>query len=83
MKPTDKDFIDAIGSRLREMLMSCQEIDEDSAELITTSTQLGILANPGLLRQWQEGNSVIEADYFKDDEGTRQSSKRYKITRLR
>lgn len=82
MQPTVKDFIDAIGSRLREMLMSCPEIDEDSAELITTSTQLGILGNPGLLRQWQEGNSVIEADYFKD-EGKRQSSKRYKITRLR
>jgi hypothetical protein len=83
MQPTDKDFIDAIGSRLKEMLMSCPEIDEDSAELITTSTQLGILANPGLLRQWKEGNSVIEADYYEDDEGKRQSSKRYKITRLR
>lgn len=83
MKPTDKDFIEAIGSRLREMLMSCPEIDEDSAELITTSTQLGILGNPGLLRQWQEGNSVIEADYFEDDGQTRSSSKRYKITRIR
>ena len=83
MKPTDKDFIEAIGSRLREMLTSCPEIDEDSAGLITTSTQLGILANPGLLRQWKEGNSVIESDYIEDDEGTRQSSKRYKITRVR
>ena len=83
MQPTDKDWIEAIGSRLREMLMSCLEIDEDSAELITTSTQLGILGNPGLLRQWQEGNSVIEKDYFQNDDQTRSSSKRYKITRLR
>lgn len=83
MKPTDKDFIEAIGSRLKEMLTSCPEIDEDSAGLITTSTQLGILANPGLLRQWKEGNSVIESNYFEDDGQTRSSNKRYRITRLR
>ena len=83
MKPTDKDWIEAIGSRLREMLTACPQIDEDTAELISASTQLGILDNPGLLAQWQEGNSVIEADYFEDDGQTRSSSKRYKITRIR
>lgn len=83
MNPANQDFIEAIGSRLKEMLTSCPEIDEDSAGLITTSTQLGILANPGLLRQWKEGNSVIEADYFQNDGQTRSSSKRYKITRVR
>jgi len=83
MKRTDKDFIEAIGSRLREMLMSCPEINEDSAELISASTQLGILANPGLLKQWQEGNSIIESDLMGNNDQTRNSSKRYKITRLR
>jgi hypothetical protein len=83
MKRTDKDFIEAIGSRLREMLMSCPEINEDSAELISASTQLGILANPGLLKQWQEGNSIIESDLMENNDQTRNSSKRYKITRLR
>lgn len=83
MKPTEQEFIEAVGSRLRDMLNSCPEIDEDSADLITTSTQLGILGNPGLLRQWQEGNSVIELDYFDNEDQQRQSSKRYKITRTR
>ena len=66
MKPTDKDWVVAIGSRLTEMLTTCPEIDQDSAELISASTQLGILANPGLLKQWQEGNAIIESDYFDD-----------------
>ena len=83
MSPVDKDFIIAIGTRLREMLTSCAEIDEDSADLIATSTQLGILNNTGLLRQWKEGNSVIESDYIDDDEGKRISSKRYRIIRFR
>jgi len=83
MKPTDKDWVDAIGSRLTEMLTTCPDIDQDSAELISASTQIGILANPGLLRQWQDGNSIIESDYFEGNDQTRNSSKRYKITRLR
>ena len=83
MKPTDKDWVDAIGAKLTEMLSSCQEISEDSAELIAASTQLGILNNPGLMRQWQEGNSIIQSDYFQNNDRTRNSSKRYKITRLR
>jgi hypothetical protein len=83
MEPTSKDWVDAIGSRLTEMLATCPEINQDSAELISASTQLGILANPGLLKQWQDGNSIIESDYFKDNDQTRNSSKRYKITRLR
>jgi hypothetical protein len=83
MKPTDKDWVDAIGARLTEMLSSCQEINQDSVELISVSTQLGILANPGLLRQWKEGNSIIESDYFENENKQRQSSKRYKITRTR
>jgi hypothetical protein len=65
------------------MLSSCQEINQDSAELISASTQLGILANPGLLKQWQEGNSIIESDFMENNDQTRNSSKRYKIKRLR
>lgn len=83
MEPTDRDWIGVIGLRLVEMLENCPEIDPDTAELIAASTQLGILNNPGLMRQWQEGNSIVESDYFKDNDQTRNSSKRYKITRLR
>jgi hypothetical protein len=83
MEPTDRDWIGVIGLRLVETLENCQEIDADTAELIAASTQLGVLNNPGLLRQWQEGNSIIESDFMENNNQTRNSSKRYKITRLR
>ena len=83
MEPTDRDWIGVIGLRLVEMLESCQEIDSDTAELIAASTQLGILNNPGLMRQWKDGNAIVESDYFENFDQTRNSSKRYKITRLR
>ena len=40
MEATDKEWLDAIGSRMLEMLGSCPEIDRDSAELIVASVQL-------------------------------------------
>jgi hypothetical protein len=83
MEPTDRDWIGVIGLRLVETLENCPEIDPDTAELIAASTQLGIINNPGLLRQWREGNSIIESDYFENDNQARNSSRRYKITRLR
>jgi hypothetical protein len=83
MEATEKEWIDAIGLRLLEMLESCPEIDRDSAELIVASVQLGILGSDGLFRQWKSGNSIIESSYFEDSHRDATSSRKYKVTRIR
>ena len=83
MEATDKEWLDAIGSRMLEMLGSCPEIDRDSAELIVASVQLGILGSDGLFKQWKSGNSIIESDYFGDSRWVVTSSRKYKVTRIR
>ncbi len=66
MKPTNKDWIDAIGLRLQDMLSNHSEIDQDTLELIVASLQFGLLSEPRLLKQWQSCNSIIEHDYFEN-----------------
>ena len=83
MEATSKEWLDAIESRLLEMLGSCPEIDRDSAELIVASVQLGILGSDGLFKQWKSGNSIIESDYFGNSRWDVTSSRKYKVTRIR
>lgn len=68
MKPTNKDWIDIIGMRVTDMLQSHPEIDQDTLELLVATLQIGLLMEPRLLKQWAEGNSIVEHDYFKNFE---------------
>lgn len=69
MKPTIKDWIDAIGLRVTDMFQSHPEIDQDTLELLVATLQIGLLLEPRLLKQWQ-GNSLIEHDYFENFDET-------------
>lgn len=66
MKPTNKDWIDAIGLRVQDMLSNHSEIDQDTLELIVASLQFGLLSEPRLLKQWQSGNSIIEQNFMEN-----------------
>ena len=68
MQTSDKQWIDAIGSRLDDAL-GCTDLDIDTRELIVASCQFGLLMEPRLLLQ-MKSSSLIESDYFQnfDDE---------------
>ena len=70
---TDKQWIDALGSRLRDALI-CSDLDVDTTELIIASFQIGLLSTPKLLDQFKQGNSLIESSFFEtiDDEFPRE-----------
>ena len=70
---TDKQWIDAIGSRLSDAL-SCADLDTDTRELVVASCQFGLMMEPHLLQQFKDGNGLIESDYFDnaDDEFPRE-----------
>ena len=70
MKPTNKDWIDAIGLRVQDMLQSHPEMDQDTTELLVATVQIGLLMEPRLLKQWTEGNSIVEHDHFKNFDET-------------
>lgn len=62
---TDKQWLDAIGSRLSDAL-SCADLDIDTRELVVASCQFGLMMEPHLLQQFKDGNGLIESDYFDD-----------------
>jgi hypothetical protein len=62
---TDKQWLDAIGSRLSDAL-SCADLDIDTRELVVASCQLSLMMEPRLLQQFKQGNSLIESDYFEN-----------------
>jgi hypothetical protein len=68
MQTSDKQWIDAIGSRLDDAL-GCTDLDIDTRDLIVASCQFGLLMEPRLLLQ-MKSSSLIESDYFQnfDDE---------------
>ena len=65
---TDKQWLDAIGSRLSDAL-SCTDLDIDTRELVVASCQFGLMMEPHLLQQFKDGNGLIESDYFDDLDG--------------
>jgi hypothetical protein len=68
---TDKQWLDAIGSRLSDAL-SCADLDIDTRELVVASCQFGLMMEPRLLQQFKQGNSLIESSYFDEaDESPR------------
>lgn len=70
---TDKQWIDAIGSRLSDAL-SCADLDIDTRELVVACCQFGLMMEPHLLQQFKDGNGLIESDYMDntDDEFPRE-----------
>jgi hypothetical protein len=68
---TDKQWIDAIGSRLSDAL-SCADLDIDTRELVVACCQFGLMMEANLLQQFKDGNGLIESDYFEnfDDPNT-------------
>jgi hypothetical protein len=68
---TDKQWLDAIGSRLRDAI-SWADLDTETSELVVASCQLSLMMEPRLLQQFKQGNSLIESDYFEtfDDPDT-------------
>lgn len=62
---TDKQWLDAIGSRLSDAL-SCADLDIDTRELVVASCQFGLMMEPHLLQQFKDGNGLIESDYFEN-----------------
>lgn len=88
---TDKQWIDAIGSRLSDAL-SCADLDIDTRELVVACCQFGLMMEANLLQQFKDGNGLIESDYFEnsDDPNTypkyiegRNNSWRMKISMLK
>jgi hypothetical protein len=67
MAASDKQWIDAIGSRLQDAI-ECADLDVDTRELIVASVQFGLMMEPRLLQQFQAGNSLIESSYFEDQD---------------
>ncbi len=63
---SDKQWIDAIGSRLMDALSST-DFDTDTNELIVASCQFGLMMERRLLDQFKLGNSLIESSYFLSD----------------
>ena len=64
---TDKQWLDAIGSRLSDAL-SCADLDIDTRELVVASCQFGLMMEPRLLQQFKQGNSLIESSYFDESD---------------
>jgi hypothetical protein len=62
---TDKQWLDAIGSRLHDAL-GCADLDTETLELVVASCQLSLMMEPRLLQQFKQGNSLIESDYFEN-----------------
>ena len=82
MNPANQDWIVAIGDRHFDFIQN-SGFDEETNMMIHECFMAGLRHEPIFLEYFKAGSGLIEADYFKDDEGTRQSSKRYKITRIR
>ena len=76
-----KMWLEAIASRVDDMLVSHPEIDKDSRDLLVDAVIAGLTAHPKLLGRWQEGNSFIEHSFFDEDseDTTKIGSKRSAI----
>ena len=82
MEPTSKDWIVAIGDRHFDFMQN-SGFDEESNMMIHECFMTGLRHEPIFLEYFKAGSGLIEKDYFQNNDQTRNSSKRYKITRLR
>lgn len=82
MKPTEKDWLGAIGDRHFDFMQN-SGFDEETNMMIHECFMTGLRHEPIFLNYFKAGSGLIEADYFDNSDGKRQSSKRYRITRIR
>lgn len=80
----NKLWMEAIALRVDEMVSGHPEIDSDSKALLVDAVIAGLLAHPGMLKKWQEGNSFIEHSFFdeEDQDNTKTGSTKRAATRI-
>ena len=76
-----KIWLEAIANRLQESLKAHPEVNDESADLVVDAVIAGLTAHPKLIKNWQNSNSFIEADFFDPDQEdtTKIGSNRYAI----
>ena len=82
MEPTDRDWVVAVGDRHFDFMQN-SSFDEETNMMIHECFMTGLRHEPIFLEYFKAGSGLIEKDYFQNNDQTRNSSKRYKITRLR
>ena len=82
MNPADQDWIVAIGDRHFDFMQN-SGFDEETNMMIHECFMTGLRHEPIFLEYFKAGSGLIEQNYFDNEEQQRQSSKRYKITRIR
>ena len=82
MEPTNQDWVEVIGDRHFDFMQN-SGFDEETNMMIHECFMTGLRHEPIFLEYFKSGSGLIEADYFQNNDQTRNSSKRYKITRLR
>ena len=82
MSPSNQDWIAAIGDRHFDFMQN-SGFDEETNMMIHECFMTGLRHEPIFLEYFKAGSGLIEQNYFDNEEQQRQSSKRYKITRIR
>ena len=62
-----KMWLEAIASRVDDMLTGHPEIDKDSRNLLVDAVIAGLTAQPTMLSKWQAGNSFVEHSFFDEE----------------
>ena len=77
---SDKEIIDAVGSKLQDYL-GCTSLDQDSIELLVASCQFGLLMEPKLLQQMKEKQELVRAGHIGEDKFPKEvQGKNWKMT---
>jgi hypothetical protein len=64
MEATEKEWIDAIGGRVRDLLVG--QLDNSDCDLVIAALQVGLLYEPKLLESFRSGNGIIGSDHFEN-----------------
>lgn len=62
MEATEKEWIDAIGERVRNLMVG--QVDNSDCDLVIAALQVGLLYEPKLLESFKSGNGIIRSDHF-------------------
>jgi hypothetical protein len=64
MEATDKEWIDAIGESVRNLIV--EQVDNSDCDLVIAALQVGLLYEPKLLESFKSGNGIIRSDHFEN-----------------
>jgi len=64
MEATDKEWIDAIGESVRNLIV--EQVDNSDCDLVIAALQVGLLYEPKLLASFKSGNGIIRSDHFEN-----------------